>query len=93
MTDQTDLTSIIFPQTEFINVLVEKLDNIPTHSFIARFQPSYLKKLKNMIDADEVIVLGNFAENYSFLGQEKIQGYHWNRSQCSPSCCCVYSFQ
>ena len=29
-----------------------------------------------MIDADEVIVLGNFAENYSFLGQEKIQGYH-----------------
>ena len=76
MTDQTDLTSIIFPQTEFINLLVEKLDNIPTHSFIARSQASYLKKLKNMIDADEVIVLGNFVENYSFLGQEKIQGYY-----------------
>ena len=27
MTDQTDLTSIIFSQTEFINLLVEKLDN------------------------------------------------------------------
>ena len=67
MTDQTELTSVILPQNEFINLLVEKLDNITTHSFIARCQASYLKQLKNMIGADEVIVLGDFAENYSFL--------------------------
>ena len=72
MTDRTELTSMIFPQNEFINLLVEKLDNITTYSLIARSQASYLKQLKNTIAADEVIVLGDFAENYSFLVQDEI---------------------
>ena len=67
MTDQTELISMILPQNEFINLLVQKLDNITTHSFIAKSQASYLKQLKNTIGADEMIVLGDFAENYSFL--------------------------
>ena len=46
MTDRTELTSMILPQNEFINLLVEKLDNITTHSFIAKSQASYLKQLK-----------------------------------------------
>ena len=74
---------MILPQNEFINLLVEKVDNNTTHCFIAKFQASYLKQLKNTIGADEVIVLGDFAENYFFLVQDQIQGYHWNKSQCS----------
>ena len=90
MTDRTELTSMILPQNEFINILVEKLDNITTYSLIARSQASYLKQLKNTIAADEVIVLGDFAENYSFLVQDEIQGYHWNKSQCSLHPVVVY---
>ena len=84
MTDRTELTSMILPQNEFINLFVEKLDNITTHSFIARFQASYLKQLKNKLGADELIVLGDFTENYFFLVQDEIQWYHWNKNQCSP---------
>ena len=76
MTDQTELISMILPQNEFINLLVQKLDNITTHSFIAKSQAGYLKQLKNTIGADEMIVLGDFAENYFFLVQNEIQGYH-----------------
>ena len=83
MTDQTELISMILPQNEFINLLVQKLDNITTHSFIAKSQAGCLKQLKNTIGADEMIVLGDFAENYFFLVQKEIQGYHWNKSQCS----------
>ena len=90
MTDRTELTSMILPQNEFINILVKKLDNITTYSLIARSQASYLKQLKNTIAADEVIVLGDFAENYSFLVQDEIQGYHWNKSQCSLHPVVVY---
>ena len=90
MTDRTELTSMILPQIEFINLLVEKLDNITTHFFIARYQASHLKQLKNTIAANEVIVLGDFAENYSFLVQDQIQGYHWNKSQCSLHPVVVY---
>ena len=73
MTDRTELTSMILPQNEFINLFVEKLDNITTHYFIARFQASYLKQLKNKLGADELIVLGDFTENYFFLVQDEIQ--------------------
>ena len=66
MTDRTELTSVIIPQNEFINLLVEKMNNITTHSFVAKSQASYLKQLKNTIGGYEVIVLGDFAENYSF---------------------------
>ena len=88
MTDQTELKSIILPQNEFINLLVEKLDN--NMLFYCRSQASYLKQPKNMIGADEVIVLGDFAENYSFLVQDKIHGYHWNRNQLSLHPVAVY---
>ena len=90
MTDWTELISMILLQNEFINLLVETLDNITPHSFIARFQASYLKQLKNMIGADEVIVLEDFAENFSFLVLDEIQGYHWNKSQCSLQPVVVY---
>ena len=33
------------------------------------------------LSEDNVLVLLDFAENYSFLIQEAIQGYHWNNSQ------------
>ena len=86
MTDQTELKSIILPQNEFINLLVQKLDN--NILFYCRSQGSYLKQPKNMIGADEVIVLGDFAENYSFLVQDEI--HHWNRNQLSLHPVAVY---
>ena len=30
-----------------------------------------------------MIILGDFAEKFSFLAQDEIQGYHWNNHQCS----------
>ena len=81
---------MILLQNEFINLLVETLDNITPHSFIARFQASYLKQLKNMIGADEVIVLEDFAENFSFLDS----GIPLEQeSVLTPPCCCLYLFQ
>ena len=90
MTDRTELTSVILPEEEFINLLIEKLNNITTHSFIAKSKASHLKQFKNTIGADEVIVLEDFAERYSFLVQDEIQGYHWNKSQCSLRPVAVY---
>jgi hypothetical protein len=81
--DRAELVSMKLPIHEFVELLTEKLDNVTAHSFIAKTQSSYLKHLKETIKPDEVIVLGDFAENYSFVIQDEIQGYHWNKSQCS----------
>ena len=42
-TDRTELVSMKFPVNEFLELLAKKLDNITTHSYIARAQSSYLK--------------------------------------------------
>ena len=61
----------------------DTLDNITTHSYIARAQAKSLKNLKESLNPEEVIVLGDFAEKYMFVIQDEIQGYHCNKQQCT----------
>ena len=35
------------------------------------------------MDQSNIIILGDFAENYTFVVQDEIQSYHWNTQQCS----------
>ena len=53
------------------------------HSYISRAQSTYLQHLKETIDESSVIILGDFAENYSFVVQDEIQSFHWVSLQCS----------
>ena len=71
--------------------MAEKLDTITVHSFIVRTQAKYLKQCKENFKEDEVIVLVDFAENYKFLVQDEIQGYHWKKSQCTLHPAVVYA--
>ena len=80
--DRAELISCTFPLDEFIEQLCEQLDEINSHSFIARSQSQHLNKLKENLKCGEVIILGDFAENF-YTVQDEIQGYHWNNQQCS----------
>ena len=61
---------------------MKNLTKLP-HSFIAKLQAIYLKHPKEIVSPDEAIVLGDFAENYTFVVQDEIQSYHWHKKQCS----------
>ena len=63
--------------------LCERLDEISSHSFIARSQSQYLNKLKENLKSGEVIILEDFTENFCFTVQDEIQEYHWNNQKCS----------
>jgi len=52
---------------EFSELLIEKLSNTAEHSVITLAQSEYLKKLKEALGPNDVTVLGDFAENYSFV--------------------------
>ena len=61
--------------------------------------------LKEELKENELIILLDFAENYTFIVQDDVQAYHWNNSQvtlhpiivynkesgilCSKSCCLI----
>ena len=42
------------------------------------------------LEEKHVIILGDFAENYSFVVQDEVQGFHWNNLQCTPHPVVVY---
>ncbi len=40
-----------------------------------------MKELKEKLKYEEVIVMGDFAENYKYCVQDASQGYHWTNDQ------------
>ena len=79
--DHTTLETITQSTDEFVDSLIEKLLKLRWHDFIAKEQASFLMDLKSHISNQEVIVQGDFAENYSFIVQDAAQGFHWNNDQ------------
>ena len=42
-----------------------------------------MKSKEESLGANEVMVLGDFAENYQYLIQDEIQSYHWSKEYCT----------
>ena len=80
-TDRTTLITQQLPLGEFIELLVNKVDDLTVHHYIAKHQSAYLTELKEKIPTNECIVILDFAENYSFIVQDAAQGFHWDNSQ------------
>jgi hypothetical protein len=75
----TDRAELIFQSEkvpDYVNMVIEKLVKLTAHSYISKCQSKYLKKLKGELQPNHVIVLGDFAENYSFVVQDEVQGFH-----------------
>jgi len=49
---------------EFVSVLIDNLEKLTSHSYIAKSQSSYLRQLKDNISANTVILLLDFAKNF-----------------------------
>ncbi len=79
-TDRTELITVSQEVRSYVDVLVQKVDTVSTHHFIAKQQAAYLKRMKQQLKENEMIVLLDFAQNYSFIVQDAIQGHHWNNS-------------
>ena len=82
-TDHADLITQTMSLSEFTTALSHQLDSITCHPYIAKSQAMYLSELKENLEEDAIIVLGDFAENYTSVIQDEIQGYHWNKQQCN----------
>jgi hypothetical protein len=56
----------------FINMLVEKMERLATHSYKAYQQTAYFKNRKENFKSNEILAVMNFAENYGFILQDEI---------------------
>ena len=71
--------------TEFCEFFAQKIDLLNSHSYISKCQAKYLTSLKDNLPStlDTCIVLADFAENYSMIIQDAVQGWHRTKQQCT----------
>ena len=63
--------------------VIQAVEQLPAHSFIANSKSTDLKKSKEGLENTTCIILMNFAENYKCVIQDEIQSFHWNKQQCT----------
>ena len=90
-TDRTTLVSVRQARDEFIDTLVSSIAKLRSHHFVAQAQNAHLKELKGRLTTQEAIILGDFAENYSFVVQDAIQGFYWQNIQATVHPFVVYT--
>ena len=78
------------PIAEFLEMLIQEIDQLTTHHYVTRNLSNYLKHLKVTLEPKQVVIILDLAENYSFIVQNAIQGFHWNNSQATLHPFAVY---
>ena len=65
----------------FIERLSLVIYNLTRYDIISKTQLNYLKSLKINFSEQELIIIGDFAENYKVITQNGISNAHWNNIQ------------
>ena len=89
-TDQASLTTVTTTCEEYKDVLIDSIDKLTKYSYLAKCQAQYLNDKKQSLRSEEALVLRDFAENYQFLIQDKIQSYHCSKEYCMLHSVVVY---
>ena len=82
-TDRCTLKDIVESRDDCMISLSQQIVQLTRHHYQAKAQSTYFVKLKEAVTTGEVVVQGDFAENYSFVVQDAAQGFHWDASQCT----------
>ncbi|XP_034249688.1 uncharacterized protein LOC117650392 [Thrips palmi] len=89
-TDRCDLETLLKKSDDFVETYIEKLKILLPHHHIAKEQAAYLRKAKEELKQGEVLVICDFAENYTCLVQDSIQSYYWKQDQVTLHPFCAY---
>jgi hypothetical protein len=81
MTDRSNLETRIQSADEFLNSFISALPKLLHHDFIAKQQAKFLQDTRERLKPGEYLIVGDFAENYSFVLQDATQSFHWNNLQ------------
>ncbi|CAH0392088.1 unnamed protein product [Bemisia tabaci] len=77
---QSDSKSYVYPKKvslhieELIELLVQQLEALLPHSYVAKAKSLHLKHLKQNLSQDEVTIIIDFSENYGYIVQDASQG-------------------
>ena len=78
--DRTTMNKLTSSVDEYITLLANKVFALCEHHFIAKAQSEYLRTQKQNLQQNEPIILLDFADNYLFVIEDVVQGFHWENS-------------
>ena len=79
---QSKLQQVTETASNIISLLCIQAIKATSHQFAVKAQSVYLRQLKQDLKAQtELIIPMDFADNYSFICQNAIQGFHWETTQ------------
>jgi len=80
--DRTELVRLVDTRDSYIEKLTQIIDDLTRHSFVAKTQSAYMNVLnERLISETEILMQGDFVDNFSFVVQDEIQSLHWENSQ------------
>ena len=75
-TDRSNLEEVELDFYDFLDEICDQIRNLTVHHFIAESQNKYFKYAKDNLFEGECVTVLDFAENYSFIVQDAVQGFH-----------------
>ncbi|KZS05312.1 Cc8L18.2-like protein [Daphnia magna] len=88
--DRTTLIKVQQSVEDFVLKLVSLLLKLRTHHFLSKVQAAHYKSLKEQLGNSDCLVTLDFAENYTFESQDKVQGAHWTNNQATVHPIVIY---
>ena len=79
--DRATMNNMTSSVDEYIAILPNKVFALCEHHVIGKAQSDYSRTQKENLQQDEAIILLDFAQNYSFVIQDAVQGFHWGNCQ------------
>jgi len=79
--DRCDLSTFTKTIEDFNDIFLTQLEQLATHHFTFKQQANYFIDLQNQLKIGEVLIVGDFAENYSFVVQDSIQALYFRQKQ------------
>lgn len=76
--------------TTAIYYLEQQLYAFKIHCYVKRVQERYFDLKKQTLQANEVLLQLDFAENYSLISQDEIQSAHWSHKQVTIFTCVAW---
>ena len=68
---------------DFGTSLSERIYESTGHHYISKSFEIFLQNSKSNLFINEVIIMLDFSETFSFIMQGESQGFHWENSQCT----------
>lgn len=84
------METIVKSAESFVLQFTDQLQHLIPHHFIANQQSDFFKNKKENLQPNEMLIICDFAENFSFIVQDAIQSFHWSNDQCTIHPFCLY---